>query len=245
MSAPLTPEALSEYIGKALPYINTAGKVSYATVCIIRETNGRNPFWFKGIDTKTGADVFYPFHTALSIFHQTAALREELEGRITKCHSSIKQQRETISEYFKAELSLKQELEAVKKERAAADKALIEEKSFHKLNVSIKMQYKAERDQAFYLLGTYNHLWTEPEYDKWNLLRQALLSSLENKHEFGIMQPGEPGAGGYDPNNPPPQIVYCHKCNNQLLEVIEYKKVNYCKNCGHQVLGESIQNNNI
>ena len=59
-------------IGDQVPYKNTASKIAYAKITHWQNvglTNGKQ--WFWGVDTKTGAKVYYPLHKTISLMQNT------------------------------------------------------------------------------------------------------------------------------------------------------------------------------
>lgn len=65
-----TKKIMSYKVGDIVPYRNTRGNVKHAKITSF-ETVDNGKIWFQGIDTVTGAKVWYPVHKSEKLELQT------------------------------------------------------------------------------------------------------------------------------------------------------------------------------
>lgn len=67
---------MSIHVGDIVPYINTRKNIKSALVTSIKEVS-KGKFWFYGINTKTGALVWYPVHKSLELAKELLLNQQE------------------------------------------------------------------------------------------------------------------------------------------------------------------------
>lgn len=198
-STPLTPEEMILEYAKERSYQPSGQAIEFFKHCMKEYNNQQTAALREELEvaTKRAMDN-HSAHNKAELY--AAGLKTELEAE--RADAKSWKEKALSNEWHRIE-PIQKELEAVKKERDEW------KDSAYKANAEA-CSIAVKRDEAVQLLDdACEHLghyaYVHPFIQAVELYKQRL-SSGETKRakQFGIMKPGEPGAGGFDPNNPPP-----------------------------------------